>query len=585
MTVISSSESPLGQIHQQLMWNRLLSVVEEQAQTLIRTAFSNTVREAGDLSAGIFDLKGRMLAQAITGTPGHVNAMAASVGFFIEKIPLESMREGDVYVTNDPWLGTGHLHDITVVTPTFKAGRLVALLASTSHVVDVGGLGFGPDARQVYEEGIYIPIMRLADRGEINQSLMEILRANVREPVQVEGDFYSLAACNETGSRRLLEMLDEFDLEDLQTLGDFIIHSSEQSMLADIAKLPEGLYKNSMRVDGYENPIDIIATMRIDSQGIDIDFTGTSDVSSFGINVPLTYCQAYASFGVRCVVGSTIPNNSGSLAPVRVTAPEGCILNAPHPCAVAARHAIGQMLPDVVLGCLEQALAGQVPAEGTSCLWNPVLYAGHGVAGRFDNATPFTLTLFHNGGTGARPSSDGLSATAFPSGVRNTPVEINESIAPIVVWRKDYRLDSAGPGRYRGGLGQTMEIESLEQAPFAMSSMFDRVQFPPRGRQGGGAGKNGLVYLLPSGTSLKAKGRQTVPAGQRLIMEMPGGGGYGNSFERDVTAVAEDVRNELVSPQAAAVQYGVILGEAGEVDIAATAVQRQELMRAKESAQ
>ena len=576
--------SPLGQIHQQLMWNRLLSVVEEQAQTLIRTAFSNTVREAGDLSAGIFDLKGRMLAQAITGTPGHVNAMAASVGFFIDKIPLETMHEGDVYVTNDPWLGTGHLHDITVVTPTFKAGHLVALLASTSHVVDVGGLGFGPDARQVYEEGIYIPIMRLADRGEINQSLMEILRANVREPIQVEGDFYSLAACNETGSRRLLEMLDEFDLEDVQILGDFIIHSSEQSMLADIANLPEGLYRNSMRVDGYEEPIDIVASMRVSAQGIDIDFTGTSDVSSFGINVPLTYCQAYASFGVRCVVGSTIPNNSGSLAPVRVTAPEGCILNAPHPCAVAARHAIGQMLPDVVLGCLEQALAGQVPAEGTSCLWNPVLYAGHGVAGRFENATPFTLTLFHNGGTGARPSSDGLSATAFPSGVRNTPVEINESIAPIVVWRKDYRLDSAGPGRYRGGLGQIMEIESLEQAPFAMSSMFDRVQFPPRGRQGGGAGRNGLVYLLPSGDLLKAKGRQTIPAGQRLIMEMPGGGGYGNSIERDISAVADDVRNELVSPEAAAAQYGVILDGTGEVDITATTAQRQKLLSAKERA-
>jgi len=238
----------------------------------------------------------------------------------------------------------------------------------------------------------------------------------------------------------------------------------------------------------------------------------------------------------------------------------------------------------VVLGCLEQALAGQVPAEGTSCLWNPVLYAGHGVAGRFENATPFTLTLFHNGGTGARPSSDGLSATAFPSGVRNTPVEINESIAPIVVWRKDYRLDSAGPGRYRGGLGQIMEIESLEQAPFAMSSMFDRVQFPPRGRQGGGAGRNGLVYLLPSGDLLKAKGRQTIPAGQRLIMEMPGGGGYGNSIERDISAVADDVRNELVSPEAAAAQYGVILDGTGEVDITATTAQRQKLLSAKERA-
>jgi len=445
-------------------------------------------------------------------------------------------------------------------------------------------LGFGPDARQVYEEGIYIPIMRLADRGEINQSLMEILRANVREPVQVEGDFYSLAACNETGSRRLLEMLNEFELEDVQALGDFVIENSRQSMLNEIAALPEGLYRNTMRIDGYEEPLDLVAGLRIAKDGIDIDFSGTSPVSSFGINVPLTYTQAYASFGVRCVVGSKIPNNSGSLAPVRVTAPAGCILNAPHPCAVAARHAIGQMLPDVVLGCLAQALDGQVPAEGTSCLWNPVLYAGHGIAGRFENATPFTVTLFHNGGTGARPGSDGLSATAFPSGVRNTPVEINESIAPIVVWRKDYREDSGGPGRYRGGLGQIMEIESLENAPFAMSSMFDRVRYPARGRQGGGAGGKGNLYLQPSATVLNAKGRQAVPAGQRLVMEMPGGGGYGDPLERAEEAVRNDVRNGLVSRQAAASVYGVVLDGHGELDAAATVAQRKRMLISGEGA-
>ncbi len=578
-----NTNSTLAKIHQQLMWNRLLSVVEEQAQTLIRTAFSNTVREAGDLSAGIFDLNGRMLAQAVTGTPGHVNAMAASVGFFIDKIPTSTMCEGDVYLTNDPWLGTGHLHDFTVVSPTFKNGRLVALFASTSHVVDVGGLGFGPDARQVYEEGIHLPIMRFASRGDVNQSLLEIVRANVREPVQVEGDFYSLAACNETGSRRLLAMLDEFELDDVQALGDFIIDSSRRSMLDEVAGLAEGTYRHSMRVDGYEEAVDLVASLRIGKSGIDIDFTGTSRVSSFGINVPLTYTQAYASFGVRCVVGSTIPNNAGSLAPVRVTAPEGCILNAPPPCAVAARHAIGQMLPDVVLGALEQALDGQVPAEGTSCLWNPVLYAGHGIAGRFENATPFTVTLFHNGGTGARPSSDGLSATSFPSGVRNTPVEINESIAPIVVWRKDYRIDSGGGGRYRGGLGQVMEIESLENAPFAMSSMFDRVRYPARGRRGGGPGQLGEVCLQPSGVPLNAKGRQSIPAGERLVMAMPGGGGYGDPLQRDVNSVCTDVLNGLVSPGAAAALYGVVVDTHGQLDVQATAALREKMSMQNEA--
>ena len=563
------ANSPLARIHNQLMWNRLIAVVEEQAQTLIRTAFSNTVREAGDLSAGVFDLQGRMLAQAVTGTPGHVNAMAASVGFFLEKFPVQTMEEGDVYITNDPWMGTGHLHDFTVVTPTFKDGRIVALFASTSHVVDVGGLGFGPDGRQVYEEGIYVPLMALARRGVMNESLLEIVRANVREPVQVEGDFYSLAACNETGCRRLVEMMAEFDLDDVRSLGDFVIESSRESMLEEIRKLPAGTYRNSMRIDGYEAPVDLIAAMTISETGIDIDFTGTSPVSVYGINVPLTYTQAYASFGARCVIGGAIPNNAGSLAPIRVTAPPGSILNAPHPCAVAARHAIGQMLPDVVLGCLEQAVGGRVPAEGTSCLWNPVLYAGHGISGRFTDATPFTVTLFHNGGTGGRPGSDGLSATAFPSGVRNTPVEINEAISPIVVWRKEYRTDSGGPGEHRGGTGQVMEITNGEGAPFAMSSMFDRVTYPARGRSGGGDGLRGRVRL-GSGGELRAKGRQIVPEGDRLIMEMPGGGGFGDPRARDPERVRDDVLNELVSREAAERDYGVVLTDDGAVDEAAT---------------
>ncbi len=558
----SSASSALGRIHMQIMWNRLLSVVEEQAQTLIRTAFSTSVREAGDLSAGVFDMRGRMLAQAVTGTPGHVNAMAASVGFFLDKFPAATMQEGDVYVTNDPWLGTGHLHDFTVVTPTFQDGRPVALFAATSHVVDVGGRGFGPDGRQVYEEGIYIPIMKLAAAGEMNQSVLDIVRANVREPVQVEGDLYSLAACNETGSRRLLAMMREFDLADLDAIGDYVVENSREAMLTEIRKLPFGTYRNAMRIDGYEKEVDLVCALTISESGIDVDFAGTSPVSLYGINVPLTYTDAYASFGVRCMIGGQIPNNWGSLDPVRVTAPKGSILNAPHPCAVAARHVIGQMLPDVVLGCLEQALEGGVPAEGTSSLWNPMLMGGHGVVDAdYGDATPFAMNIFHTGGTGARIGKDGLSATAFPSGVRNTPVEINETISPLVFWRKEYRTDSGGAGRYRGGTGQIMEIEHLEGAPFAISAMFDRCRYPARGRQGGGNGALGAVRTR-DGLTLRPKGRQTVPAGDRLILEMPGGGGTGDPRMRPVAEVAEDVRNGIVSVEAALRDYGVVV-EAG----------------------
>lgn len=559
------NRTALDQIKMQIQWNRLLSVVEEQAQTLIRTAFSTATREAGDLSAGVFDAAGDMLAQAVTGTPGHVNAMAAAVKFFIERYPLDKMEEDDVYITNDPWKGTGHLNDFTVVTPTFMDGRIVALFACTSHVVDVGGRGFGPDGRQVYEEGLNIPIMPLAKRGEINEMMMEIVRANVRNPVEVEGDLYSLAACNDVGGRRLVEMMREFEMESLDDLGHHIIEASREGMLKEVRELPFGVYENSMRIDGYEAPLDLCVKMTIGEDGIDLDFAGTSPTSKFGINVPVTYTEAYASFGVRCVIGSRVPNNAGSLGPVRIQAPLGCILNAPHPCAVTARHVIGQMLPDVVLGCLNQIIPDRVPAEGTSCLWNPVMMGGHGLTDEnYGNSQPFAMNTFHSGGTGARPGKDGLSATAFPSGVRNTPIEINETIAPLVFWKKEYRIDSGGHGKHRGGDGQVMEIAHADGAPFVISSMFDRVEHPARGRNGGGNGANGRISL-GSGAVLKGKGRQSVPAGDRLILEMPGGGGIGDGNTRDRSQLSRDVRDGFVSPEAALREFGANIDADGNL--------------------
>ena len=571
----SAQNSALLEIQNQIMWNRLIAIVEEQAQTLIRTAFSTSAREAGDLSAGVFDTQGRMLAQAITGTPGHVNAMAASVGFFLDKYPAKTMSPGDVYFTNDPWLGTGHLHDFTMVTPTFYRGECIGLFASTTHVVDVGGVGFGADGRQVYDEGLYMPILPLAKAGTMDEAILEIVRANVREPVQVVGDLYSLMACNDIGCRRLVEMMDEFDLDQLDELGQYMVEHSHQAMLDEIAKLPKGTYHNSMRVDGYDKPLDLVAALTIADDGIYVDFAGSTGVSNKGINVPITYTQAYASFGVRCLVGSTVPNNAGSLAAVKVTAPEGTILNAPHPCAVAARHITGQMLPDVVMGALHQAMPDKAPAEGTSCLWNPALMGGHGLVpdAEFGDATPFAVGLFHTGGTGARPLKDGLSATAFPSGVRNTPVEINESIAPIIVWRKDYRMDSGGAGEFRGGTGQIMEIASSENAPFAIAAAFDRVHHAPRGREGGLDGFTGRVELT-SGEILRNKGTQTIPRGDRLHLEMPGGGGYGNPLKRDAEQVAMDGRNGMVSAAAALEHYGVVLDDQGVVDVPATEKRR-----------
>ncbi len=358
-------------------------------------------------------------------------------------------------------------------------------------------------------------------------------------------------------------MLKEFGLGNMDALADAIVDQSRVAMLAEIARLPLGVYRNSMRVDGYESPLDLVATMTIAGDGIDIDFTGTSGVSGYGVNVPMTYTQAYASFGVRCIVGPSIPNNAGSLAPIRVFAPEGTILNPPRPRAVSARHTVGHMLPDVVLGCLHQAIGGGVPAEGASCLWIPVFHGGHGV-GSDGGGAPFAMNTFHAGGSGGRPGKDGLSATAFPSGVRNTPVEINETIAPILVMRKEYRQDSGGPGQYRGGLGQVMEVTHAEGRAFTVSAMFDRIVHPARGRAGGDAGMIGDLRLK-SGKRLNRKGRQTVPAGDTLILELPGGGGLGNADARQAAAIAADLRNEFISKAAAERDYHVTVGAEGVV--------------------
>ncbi len=549
----------LAQIHRQIMWNRLIAVVEEQAQTMIRTAFSTTVREAGDLSAGIFDLQGRMLAQAVTGTPGHVNSMAESVGHFLAKFPAETMQPGDHYITNDPWLGTGHLHDLTVVSPAFRAGRIVGLFANTAHVIDVGGLGMGPEGRSVFEEGLYIPIVKCFDRGRPNETFFDFLRMGSRLPAELEGDVYSLCACNDAGAKRLVQMMDEFGLDSIDPLAGFIFEASRRATLARIAELPRVTLHGEIGSDGYEAPVTLRAAMTILDDAIEVDFAGTSGLSQRGINVPAAYCRAYACFGIKVVVAPEIPNNWASLAPFRMTIPPGCILNAPRPYPVSVRHVIGQLLPDLMMGCLHQVVPDRVAAEGSSCLWNPPLRGGASVSGQARGNRPvlpdFEMITFNSGGTGARPTRDGLDATAFPSGVRTMPVEASENVAPVIFWRKELRPDSGGAGRSRGGLGQIMEIGTKGDLEFACNAIFDRIGHPPKGRDGGLAGAAGEVGLK-SGATLRTKGFQVIAEGERLLLKLPGGGGMGKPAERPAALVARDVRDGLVSPEQARALYG-----------------------------
>ena len=538
------------EVPMQIMWNRLISVVEEQALTLVRTAFSTSVREAGDLSAGVFDRAGRMIAQAVTGTPGHVNTMAAAVGHFINEIGPTSIHPGDVYLTNDPWKATGHLHDITVATPVFSDDgtgdpeQLIGFFASTAHVVDIGGRGFGPDARELYEEGIRIPIMKWADRGRLNRDLIEIVRSNVREPDQVIGDIHGLAASNETGRRRLLDMLGEFGLADLDELATFVFDRTRRATLVALARVPDGVYRNTMRVDGYGDPVTLSAAITVTGTGMHADFAGTSPVSPFGINVPITYAQAYFTYGMLVALAPELPNNFASLEPFTVSSPQGTILNAVEPDPVAVRHVIGHFVTDLCMGAIAEALPEVVPAEGSGALWN--FQASARSADPSDPRPPVEMLMFNSGGTGGRPGRDGLTATAFPSGVRTMSVEATEQVGPIVVWRKEIRDGSGGAGRFRGGLGQVIEISPADGYLFEFSAMFDRVDNPARGRAGGGDGARGRVRL-DDGTPFSAKGKQTVAAGRRLILELPGGGGFGDPAERDPAAAANDIAQGYVT--------------------------------------
>jgi N-methylhydantoinase B len=558
----------------EVLWNRLISIAEEQARALMRTSFTSVVREAGDLSAGLFDRRGQMVAQAVTGTPGHVNAMATSMHHFLEEVPAETLEPGDVLVTNHPWQTAGHLNDFTVITPIFRDGELVSFFGNTCHALDVGGRGLGADGRQVYEEGLFVPVSRLFRRGEPNEEILRLLRANVRAPFEVVGDLYAQAGSNDVGGARLLEMIEEFDLGDMEALSDEICARSEGAMREAIRALPDGLYENEAHTDGFDEPIRLSVAIRVEGDEMEVDYAGSSPQSERGINVVLNYTAAYTTFGVKCAISPEVPNNAGSFRPVRVSAPEGSILNARHPAPVGARHIIGHFLPGLIHGALAQAIPERVLAQGADSLWNTQ------ITGQREDGKAFTYVFFSGGGMGARPTGDGLSATAFPSGIRGVPAEVIESICPVLMHRRELRPNSEGPGRYRGGFGQEMEIGVRSGSPWTLSAMYDRTRCPARGICGGSPGATGTVRTSGA-RDLHPKRQQRIEAGERVILSLPGGGGFGAPTERDPARVARDVTDGLVSVERAREVYGVVLTETDgdaerTVDVETTTRRREE---------
>jgi N-methylhydantoinase B len=543
------SKAALEAIKTQVMWNRLIAVVEEQAQSLLRSAFGTITREAGDLSAGVYDPQGRMIAQAMTGTPGHVNTMATAVAHFFELYPQSTMKLGDVYITNDPWLGTGHLFDYVMMTPVFIGKKLVAFFASTCHVIDVGGVGLSAKANSSYEEGTLIPHLMIRKAGKINDELFSVILANSRNPVEVKGDLLSLISANDTGARRLIEMMQEFDLKSLDKLAAHILSTSEKGAREAIKALPEGEWSYDLPLDGYESEILIRTKLIIRNGKILIDFTGSSAASIFGINSPRTYSLAYSSFALKAVIAPHVPNNIGSLSCFDIkTEPHTCV-DPIRPSPVTARHVIGQMLADAVFGCLAQALPGKVQAESAGSIWILGLNSAHGrvAASETAHAQNFGVISIALGGIGGRPGKDGLSTMAFPSGIGGIPVEITEGQCPLWFKEKQYLPNSGGEGEWRGGLGQRIEVRNREDAPFVISAAtFDRIRNAAQGRDGGKPGSLG-VARLGSGRNLPDKGIHLVPKGDSLIVELPGGGGFGDPTKRRRDLVEADLKAGVTS--------------------------------------
>jgi N-methylhydantoinase B len=540
----------------EVIWNRFLSVANEQQDALIRTAFSTIVRESQDLACGLFDTKGRMIAQSLSGTPGHINAMATSMKHFLAAFPVKKMAPGDVLITNDPWQTAGQINDITIATPVFKAGKLVALFANTCHSADIGGRILSAEAREVFEEGLRIPIMKLFERGEPNHILMQLVRSNVRQPDEVIGDFYAQTASNDAGGRALLEMMEEFALDSIDPVAEEIIRRSENAVRGEIRKLPGGEWSNETWSDGFEEPIVIRCTVKVAGDEIYIDFSGSSPQSTRGINVVLNYTHAYASFAIKAAICPDVPHNEGSFRPVHVSAPAGSIMNALDPAPVASRQVIGHFIPSAIFAALSGALPGRLMAPGADPIWLSVW--------RGQNP-PFTLTIFQVGGTGARPEKDGLSAVGFPSGVAGVPAEVIESLSPVVLRRRQLRPNSGGAGKWRGGLGQLTEFTRRGEGRWSVSSIADRTEYPAPGLRGGGSGARGEV-VLGDGTRLHAKAMVDLKPGDIVHVNLPGGGGYGNAFERAPDLVLRDVIEGYVTPEEAAKSYGVAVRYIGNPD-------------------
>ncbi len=530
-----------------IMWDRLVSLVDEIVSTLVRTSFSTIVNESYDLTCVVLDAEANSIAQGTFSVPVFIGSAPITLRHMLKRFPPETLKPGDVIITNDPWQGTGHLYDITMVRPVFRKGRVVAYTLSITHLPDIGGSGFGSSAVEVYHEGLRLPICKLYEEGRLNELIVEIIRTNVRVPEQVMGDVMANVACNEVGGRELLAFMDEYSLDDLTEVSRAIRSQSEAAMRAKIREFGVGTHRNHIQVEGFDGPCDYVVRIDVKGDSVAYDFTGTSGCVRAAVNVPFCYTNAMALHAIKSLLLPNTPNNAGSTAPISVFAPPGCILNAQPPFATGGRHAMGHFVTPLVYGALAQALPDRVQAG--SGMMNLITFQGT----RRDDR-PFASLYFAAGGYGALQNLDGWCTLPHPSNMATVPVEVWETLTHTTIESKRLLPDTGGPGQWRGGLGQEVILRNDSGHLVTTLGMGNRTMFPARGMFGGEDGA--LRMYAVDGKTVHAKGRNELAPGQRMRIVEAGGGGFGDPKARAPAAVAEDVAQGYVSAAAAREIYG-----------------------------
>ena len=517
---MTSSNSDFNAVQLEVLWTRLISIVDEAAKAIVRTAFSTLSNEANDFACVLTDARGRSLAQNSGSIPSFIATLPATVRHFLDALGPENMRPGDILITNDPWKGTGHLPDVCIVQPIFLGDTLIAFAATTSHVPDIGGRIRALEAREIYEEGLQIPLTKLSDGGVINELLVNMIRLNVRTPDQTMGDIWAQAGAGGLMADRLRDMMSDYGLGDLSGLADELFSRCEGAMRAAISGVPDGTYRYAMETDGMDIPFHFELALTVDGETVTADYTGTTAAQARAINCPMTYTYAMTAYAVKCALLPELPNNDGMFRPITVSAPDDCLVNPRYPSAVSARASVGHYIPVAVFGALGQAVPDRVMAGAGSPLW-AITQTGHR-----DDGSAYANVLFFNGGMGALAGKDGESCLSWPSNISSTPVEVAERNAPLIFHEKALCPDSGGTGRHRGGAGQDVVMECTSETPIAMMFMAERTRVPAPGFAGGGDGAVGDVQI--NGESINHRTQHILSKGDRVRVRTPGGGGYGS---------------------------------------------------------